>query len=313
VSVTNVWIVATIMSSVIADIGGAEFYAWPTVLYTVASILGTASGRFIRATLGLRRGYMAGMLLFLMGWAACAVAPHMPVLLGTRTIQGGGAGVLSGLSFAIISAMYPEDLRPRLLSAFAGVWGVAALLGPLLGGVFAELGWWRGAFWVTIPLILVVMGLLWRSLPGEASEGQAPHVPLLRLALLGLRVLCVGGSGHVATPGMRLAVIGSAGVWVVLAFHCDTRAAHRLFPSRPLKLSTPVGTGLWIEFLFYVTSSQVNGFLPLVVQVLHGVSPLGPGTSPCCGRLPGPPALCAQQGSKDIVCAWPPCSGRRLS
>jgi MFS family permease len=277
VSATNVWIVATIMPSVVADLGGAEFYTWPTALYTVASILGTASGRFIRATLGLRRGYMAGVLLFLMGSVGCAVAPHMLVLLGTRTIQGGGAGMLSGLSFAIISAMYPEDLRPRLLSAFAGVWGVAALLGPLLGGVFAELGWWRGAFWVTIPQILVVMGLIWRSLPGESPEGEAPPVPLLRLALLGLGVLCVAGSGHVVPPGMRLALIGSAGVWVVLAFRCDARAAHRLFPSRPLALTTPVGTGFWIEFLFYVTSSQVNGFLPLVVQILHGVSPLGAG------------------------------------
>jgi MFS family permease len=67
VSATNVWIVATIMPSVVADLGDAEFYAWPTALYTVASILGTASSRFIRATLGLRRGYMAGVLVFLMG------------------------------------------------------------------------------------------------------------------------------------------------------------------------------------------------------------------------------------------------------
>jgi MFS family permease len=277
VSATNVWIVATILPSVVADIGGAEFYAWPTTLYTVASILGTASGRFIRATLGLRRGFMAGVLVFLAGSSGCAVAPHMLVLMGARTIQGGGAGVLSGLSYAIISAYYPEDLRPRLLSAFAGVWGVAALLGPMVGGVFAELGWWRGAFWVTIPLILMVIGLIWRSLPSEAPEGQAPHVPLLRLALLGVGVLCVAGSGHVTSLGMRLALIGIAGVWVVLAFRCDARAAHRLFPSQPLALTTPVGIGFWIVFLFFVTSSQVNAFLPLVVQILHGISPLGAG------------------------------------
>jgi MFS family permease len=276
-SATNVWIVATILPSVVADIGGAEFYAWPTTLYTVAAILGTASGRFIRATLGFRRGFMAGVLVFLAGSVGCAVAPHMLVLLGARTIQGGGAGVLSGLSYAIISAYYPEDLRPQVLSAFTGVWGVAALLGPMVGGVFAELGWWRGAFWVTVPLILVVMGLIWPSLPNEAPEGQAPHVPLLRLALLGMGVLCVAGSGHGAPLGMRLALIGSAGVGVVLAFRCDARAAHRLFPSRPLALTTPVGTGFWIVFLFGATTSQVNAFLPLVVQILHGVSPLGAG------------------------------------
>jgi hypothetical protein len=87
-------------------------------------------------------------------------------------------------------------------------------------------------------------------------------------------VLCVAWSGHVASLGLRLALIGSAGVWVALAFRCDARAAHRLFPSQPLALTTPVGTGLWIVLLFGITSSQVSVFLPLVLQVLHGVSPL---------------------------------------
>jgi MFS family permease len=262
------------LPSVVADIGGVAFYAWSTTLYTVASILGTASGGFIKATLGIRRGYMAGAQAFLVGSVGCAVAPHMLVLLGARTIQGAGGGALLALSFGLVGALYPEDLRPRMLSTITGVWGAAALYGLMVGGVFAELGWWRGAFWVDIPLILVVMGLIWRSLPSEAPEGQAPHVPLLRLALLGMGVRCVAWSEQVAPLGMRLALIGSAGLWVVLAFRVDTRAAHRLFPSQPLALTTPVGTGLWIMFLFGVTSSQVSVFLPLVVQILHGVSPL---------------------------------------
>jgi hypothetical protein len=274
VPATNVFIVATILPSVVVDIGGAAFYAWSTILYTVASILGTASGRFIKSTLGLRRGYMLGTLVFLVGSVGCALAPHMLVLVGARTIQGGGGGALVALSYGIVGALYPEDLRPRVLSTISGVWGVAALLGPMVGGVFAELGWWRGAFWMAIPVVMVVMGLIWRALPSDAPEGKAPHVPLLRLLLLGIGVLCVAGSGHIGSLGMRLALIGSAGVWVVLAFRVDTRAAHRLFPSQPLALTSPVGTGLWIVFLFGVTSSQVNVFLPLVVQVLHGASPL---------------------------------------
>jgi hypothetical protein len=274
VPATNVFIVGAILPSVVADIGGAEFYAWSITLYTVAAILGTASSGFLKATLGLRRGFMAGVLVFLVGSAGCALAPHMLILLGARTIQGGGGGALIALSFSMVGALYPEDLRPRILSTISGVWGVAALVGPTVGGVFAELGWWRGSFWVATPVVMVVMGLIWRSLPSDPPEAQAPHVPLLRLALLGMGVLCVAGSGQVTSVGLRLALIGSAGVWVVLAFRVDTRAAHRLFPSQPLALTNPVGIGLWIVFLFGVTSSQVSVFLPLVVQVLHGASPL---------------------------------------
>src|SRR5437868_98997 len=64
---TCLFIVTTILPSVVADLGGAEFYAWPTALYTVAAILGTASARFIKATLGFRHGYMVGALVFLVG------------------------------------------------------------------------------------------------------------------------------------------------------------------------------------------------------------------------------------------------------
>jgi MFS family permease len=282
---TGLFIVATVLPSVVADISGAAFYAWPSVLYTTASIIGTASGGFITATLGLRRGYLAGVLVFLVGVVGCAVAPHMLVLAGARTIQGGGGGILVSLSYRIARSLYPEALRPRVLATLSGVWGAAALLGPMVGGVFAELGWWRGAFWVTVPVLLAIMSLVWYALPSEAPDGQAPHLPLFRLALLGLGVLCVAGSGQVAPLGLRLALLASAGIGVMLAFRIDVRAAHHLFPSQPLTLTAPVGTGLWIVFLFGVTAALINVFMPLAVQVLHGASPLVAGYFPVLRSL----------------------------
>lgn len=117
---TGIFIVTTILPSVVADLGGANFYAWPTALYTVAAILGTASSRYLKATLGFRHGYLAGALVLLVGSVGCALAPHMLVLVGARAIQGWGGGVLQGLSYTIVSALYPEDLRPRALSTLNG-------------------------------------------------------------------------------------------------------------------------------------------------------------------------------------------------
>jgi MFS family permease len=247
------------------------------MLYVVASILGTASGGLVQATQGMRRGYMGGLLVFLVGSVGCAVAPHMLVLLLARAIQGLGGGVLVALSYGMVSALYPADLRTRALSTISGVWGAAALLGPLVGGVFAELGWWRGAFWFSLPVALLLMQLVRRALPVECRQRTAPSIPLLRLVLLGTGVLSVASSGQVASPGLRLALISCATLLVVLTFRLDARASQRLFPSQPLALTTPVGTAIWIFFLFGVVSSQMSVFLPLVVQVLHGVSPLGAG------------------------------------
>jgi hypothetical protein len=143
--------------------------------------------------------------------------------------------------------------------------------------VFAEFGWWRGAFWFSLPVALLLMQLVWRLLPAEDLQRVAPHLPVLRLALLGAGVLGVAGSGQVASLGLRLGLIGGAALLVMLTFRLDARAAQRLFPSQPLAFTNPVGTAIWIFFLFGVISSQMSVFLPLIVQVLHRVSPLGAG------------------------------------
>ena len=92
---TGLFIVTTIMPSVVADLGGAEFYAWPTALYTVAAILGTTSGRYIKAILGFRHGYMAGALVFLVGAVGCAVGPPHARLGGRTRPSRAGAEACS--------------------------------------------------------------------------------------------------------------------------------------------------------------------------------------------------------------------------
>ncbi len=155
----DVFIIATVLPSVVADIGGATFYTWSTMLYVVASILGTACGGFVRAQSDLRRGYTEGALVFLTGSLGCALAPRMAWLLLARAAQGLGGGMLIALSYGMASEFYPAELRPRVFSLVSGVWGTAALLGPTVGGVFAALGWWRGAFWVAAPVIIGLMSL----------------------------------------------------------------------------------------------------------------------------------------------------------
>ncbi|MGQ4810590.1 hypothetical protein NKDENANG_04069 [Candidatus Entotheonellaceae bacterium PAL068K] len=133
-------LVATVLPSVVADIGGAAFYAWATVLYMIALIIGTVAGGLIKTTLGLSRAYIAGALVFLGGTVVCAMAPHFAVLLMARTLQGLGSGLLMALVYSMVRELYPETLRPLLLSALSGIWGIAALAGPLVGGVFAASG-----------------------------------------------------------------------------------------------------------------------------------------------------------------------------
>ena len=273
----GIHLVATVLPSVVADIGGAAFYAWATMLYIMASIMGTACGGLVRARLDLRRGYAAGALIVLIGWLGCAVAPHIAVLLAARAVQGAGSGLLVALAYSMVGEFYAEVQRPRVLSAISGVWGIAALLGPMVGGVFAAGGWWRGAFWVAIPVLIVLASMAWYILPVDDLDRATGDFPALRLTLLGIGVLCVAASGHVVPFVLRLVLIGSAVVLIGVAFRLDASAATRLFPSQPLSLRTSVGTASWMFFLFGTTTSLVTVFLPLILHVLYGVSLLSAG------------------------------------
>ncbi len=274
----DVFVVATVLPSVVADIGGAAFYTWSSMLYMVASIVGAASGGRITVNLGYRRGYAAAAGVFLLGSIGCAVAPSMAFLLAARVAQGAGGGLITALSFTLIGALYPEEMRARVFAVISGMWGIAAVIGPFIGGVFAEIGWWRGAFWVGAPIILLFAGLAWRHLPDMAPGDAAPRFPWRRLALLGAGVMCVALSGHVAAIPVRLGLLALAVAVVGLTFLLDGRApANRLFPSRPVSLGHPVSTGYWMVFLMSITYSPVSVFMPLLIQELHGAGPLAAG------------------------------------
>jgi MFS family permease len=268
---------ATVLPSVVADLGGASFYAWATLLYTIASIIATVCGGLVTARLDLRRGYLLGALVLLVGSVGCATAPHIAVFLLARILQGLGSGLLVAIAYSMVSELYADALRARALSAISGMWGVAALLGPLVGGMFAASGWWRGAFWITAPVFLPLSLLAWYTLPPGDIQRAAGPVPMLRLSLLGIGVLSVAASGQVMSLALRLALIGSAAILVGWAFYRDARAANRLFPSQPLSLHTSVGTAAWIFLLFGITTSQATVFLPLIVHTLYGVSLLEAG------------------------------------
>lgn len=274
----DVFIIATVLPSVVAEIGGAAFYTWSTMLYMVASIVGAASGGRVKVNLGNRYGYVAASGLFLLGTVGCAMAPTMPFLLAARVFQGLGGGLIVSLSYTLIGSLYPQAMRARMFAVISAMWGIAAVLGPMIGGVFAEIGWWRGAFWVGVPVILLFSSLAWRVLPDAPQDGTPPRFPWRRLALLAAGVLCVALSGHVDAIPAKFALLVLAAAVVALTFHLDAKGPeNRLFPSRPMSVNHPVSVGYWMVFLFSVTYSPISVFIPLLLQVLHGVGPLAAG------------------------------------
>ena len=210
-------VVATVLPSVVPDIGGLRYFAWATTVAVVSSIWGAAFAASLARSRGLRGAYRVSLVLFIAGSIVCATAPNMGVFLGGRLFQGLGGGLLVALAYTTIQRVFPEGLRTRAMVLVPGIWGVAALCGPLLGGALAEWGFWRWAFWIDIPVAAVVALLAECSLPRSIEPDAAGVVAQARaavgrLALLGASVLAVaigGVSGGALSGGIGL-VIGIA-------------------------------------------------------------------------------------------------------
>ena len=272
------FLINTLMPSIVADIGGVAFYAWAMMLYLVGSIMGAASYGPLRARLGGRWSLAIGGAVFSLGALGCSIAAVMGQLLLARLFQGVGGGLILAGSMAFTSVLYGPQLRKYAVAVTNVTWIIAAIVGPVQAGVFANLGWWRGAFFLYVPIgAAFLAGVLW-MIPKSADQAMAGpralRFPVWRIGLLGLGVLCVASSGLTETPAPRAALIVTAVLIVWYAFSRDAEAGSRLFPSQPLSLSQPVGLAYWGHILVAMAYVAVSIYLPLVLTVLHGIPPL---------------------------------------
>jgi MFS family permease len=242
-------VVVTVLPVAVAEIGGLRFFAWTMTVAMVSAIWGAASAAPMAAALGLRRAYHIALALFVIGSVICAVSPTMEIFLVGRLLQGLGGGLLTALAYTTISRVFPANLHPRAIAMLSGVWGIAALCGPLVGGILAGWGLWRWAFWIDVPLAAAIGAIAQRTVLSHVGEqpsrSPVPAIAFGRLALLGgsvLAVAVVGLSGDTLTSGLGIA---AAVILLVTALRVDDRSARarqqRLLPTGAFDPRNPLG------------------------------------------------------------------------
>ena len=275
---TQMLVIAIIMPTIVRDIGGASFYTWAAMLYTVGAILGGASTATVWGRFGARRAYTLGAGVFALGTLGCALAPDIISLIAARGVQGWAGGLVSGSGMALITSLFDSRLRTRIIAISQGTFTACHLSGPIVGGMFAAMQWWRGSFWMMAPLMLAFAGLAYWKIPDrlspEANPSRAATVPFLRLGTLAAGVVCVAASGSLAGAASRVLMLAAAVALVGLTFRLDRAAPDNLFPRGALSLNAPIGLALWILALHGMTQTSVTLFLPLLLQVVHQVSPI---------------------------------------
>src|SRR5215472_13962936 len=168
----NVLITATLLPSVVAELGGVNLMSWPTTAFVASSIIAASGGSLVSGRFGNRWAFSGGAVIYAAGALLCACAPSIGFVIAGRFVQGLGGGLLSALAYVLVRNAFPEPLWPRVFGLLSGVWSITVLLGPLIGGVFASYGHWRGAF-VTVAAIgcLLAVSALF-TLPPDKQNDQ---------------------------------------------------------------------------------------------------------------------------------------------
>src|ERR1700758_4881070 len=196
---TNEFLTISLLPSTVADIGGRRFFAWVVTVYLVGSVVAATMVNPLLVRFGPRWSYLLTLTVFGLGTAACAAAPSMEWLLVARTFQGAAGGMLAGLGYAVINAALPNRLWTRASALVSAMWGVSVIVGPAMGGAFAQFGIWRWAFGSLAIITAVVAALVPAVLPTrgaiDAGATVVSRIPVWSLGLLGVAALTVSLAG----------------------------------------------------------------------------------------------------------------------
>jgi MFS family permease len=275
----NVLVTATLLPSAVVDVGGADLMSWPTTSFLAASIVAATGTGILTAAVGARRAFCTGAGIYSAGAILCGLAPSMSEVIAGRFVQGLGGGLLSALAYVLVRTLFPAVLWPRVFGLLSGIWSVSILCGPLIGGLFAAYGYWRGAFFAVAAIGSLLSILTLYILPRDAvgEDAPSPPAPVLRVALIcaGIAVLSSAGvaSGLAGKAALIMVAIGAA----VLLLRIDRVAPVALLPSDAFSLHTPTGMGLWMVLLLSMAYSPLAIFGPLFLQRLHSLDPLTAG------------------------------------
>ena len=269
-------IVATALPTVVADLGGAGHQSWVVTSYLLASTIVTAIVGKLGDLFGRKAVFCVAVVFFLVGSVLCGMSGSMTMLVASRALQGIGGGAIMVTATALIGEVIPLRDRGRYQGALGAVFGVTTVVGPLLGGFFTDHLSWRWAFWINVPIAVVVFFVAAATIPalGKATRPAIDYagIVLVGLGASGLTLATSwGGSTYPwASPMIIGLFVGSAlalaaFVWV------ESQAGEPILPIRLFR-SPVFSVCCVLSFIVGFAMLGALTFLPTFMQFVDGVS-----------------------------------------
>jgi EmrB/QacA subfamily drug resistance transporter len=268
----EVTVISTAMPTIVAKLGGFRLFSWTFGIYLLTQAVMTPLYGRLADSFGRRAVYLGSTALFLVGSLLCGCAWSMVSLIVFRAIQGIGGGGLAPMATTIIGDICKPADRARIMGYVSGIWGIAAIAGPLLGAFFVHTLGWPFVFWVNLPIGLITMTMVARYLHEEAhGKTYSPiDVPGCALLIVGLGVMMATLVDFDRLSVLWLAALLAVAALALAAFGLRERQLrHPLLPlhliRRPLLLAANASALLAGGLLIGMTA-----FLPTWIQGVAG-------------------------------------------
>ena len=270
-------IVAVALPTIVTDLGGQSLLTWTITIYLLTSTITVPFYGKLSDLYGRKPMLMIGITVFLIGSALSGLSQNMTQLIIFRGIQGLGAGALFPISLAVIGDLFTPAERGKYQGLFGAVFGVAAILGPLLGGFITENWSWHLIFFINIPIGIVALAVIARLLPTvkrpDASHnfdylGGAVFTVAVSAFLIGLTNKQANDWGTFAVGGLILIGLALWGVFILI----ESRAKEPIVPLGLWRDRT-YSSSIIATFLVSIGFFGAAVFLPQWFQFVQGATP----------------------------------------
>jgi EmrB/QacA subfamily drug resistance transporter len=274
-------IVSTALPTIVGELGGLTHLSWVVTSYLLASTVVTPLYGKFGDLHGRKIVLQVAILVFLVGSALCGLAQSMTQLIVFRGLQGIGGGGLIVITLATIGDLISPRERGRYQGLFGAAFGLATIVGPLLGGFFVDNLNWRWIFYINLPTGLLALVVISTVLPSQSRRHQHT-IDYLGALLLTIALTCailvtsLGGNSFAWKSPFILGISTAAIVSIFAFVAVEARAREpilslSLFRNRTFVLTSAIGLILGLSLFGSVT------YLPIYLQVVKGESPTGSG------------------------------------